>query len=132
MAEAISPMEIDDENNNLDSLKTQSKGKSVVVLTAPPDMKATPWVEKYRPQSLDDVAAHRDIVETSKLPPYPSLSVHFLLICLIYFLHCVEVFVGISWYQPTCSIVIRLEVFRFPCILCSSILSHCLPLHFIG
>lgn len=26
--------------------------------------KATPWVEKYRPQSLADVAAHRDIVDT--------------------------------------------------------------------
>jgi replication factor C subunit 3/5 len=28
--------------------------------------RAAPWVEKYRPQSLADVAAHRDIVDTSK------------------------------------------------------------------
>lgn len=33
-------------------------------------VKSTPWVEKYRPQSLADVAAHRDIVDTSK----PSFS----------------------------------------------------------
>ena len=24
------------------------------------------WIEKYRPQSLDDVAAHKEIIETSK------------------------------------------------------------------
>lgn len=24
-----------------------------------------PWVEKYRPRTLDDVAAHREIVDTS-------------------------------------------------------------------
>ena len=27
-----------------------------------------PWVEKYRPQTLDDVAAHKEIVETSASP----------------------------------------------------------------
>ncbi|KAK6132289.1 hypothetical protein DH2020_033989 [Rehmannia glutinosa] len=63
MAEAISLMDIDDDNDNSQSLKPD-KGKNVVVSAAPPDTKATPWVEKYRPQSLDDVAAHRDIVET--------------------------------------------------------------------
>ena len=26
-----------------------------------------PWVEKYRPKTLEDVAAHKDIVETSEL-----------------------------------------------------------------
>ncbi|KAG8378246.1 hypothetical protein BUALT_Bualt08G0117700 [Buddleja alternifolia] len=60
MAEAITIMDIDDENDNNNNIK----GKNVVVSAAPPDSKATPWVEKYRPQSLDDVAAHRDIVET--------------------------------------------------------------------
>lgn len=60
MAEVISLMDIDDEQPN-------NKGKNVVVSAAPPDSRAAPWVEKYRPQSLDDVAAHRDIVETSKL-----------------------------------------------------------------
>lgn len=24
------------------------------------------WIEKYRPQSLDDVAAHKEIIDTSK------------------------------------------------------------------
>ncbi|KAH6759205.1 replication factor C subunit 3 [Perilla frutescens var. frutescens] len=64
MAEVIDVMDIDDENGNFDSTKPNNKGKNVVVSAAPPDSRATPWVEKYRPQSLDDVAAHRDIVET--------------------------------------------------------------------
>ncbi|KAL0351510.1 UNVERIFIED_CONTAM: Replication factor C subunit [Sesamum calycinum] len=64
MAEVVSLMDIDDDNDNSHSLKLNSKGKNVVVSAAPSDSKATPWVEKYRPQSLDDVAAHRDIVET--------------------------------------------------------------------
>lgn len=25
-----------------------------------------PWVEKYRPKTLDDVAAHKEIIDTSK------------------------------------------------------------------
>jgi hypothetical protein len=25
-----------------------------------------PWVEKFRPRTLDDVAAHEEIIETSK------------------------------------------------------------------
>ncbi|MQL76879.1 hypothetical protein Taro_009275 [Colocasia esculenta] len=40
-----------------------SKGKAVAA-TVPPDSKSAPWVEKYRPQSLADVAAHRDIIDT--------------------------------------------------------------------
>ncbi|XP_057504269.1 replication factor C subunit 5 [Actinidia eriantha] len=66
MAEPISVMDIDDNNNNDDShsLKPNNKGKNVVVAGTPPDTKATPWVEKYRPQSLTDVAAHRDIIDT--------------------------------------------------------------------
>lgn len=41
------------------------KGKSVIVAgNTAAVAKAIPWVEKYRPQSLDDVAAHRDIVDT--------------------------------------------------------------------
>ncbi|KAL6525062.1 Subunit of heteropentameric Replication factor C (RF-C) [Orobanche minor] len=68
MAEVICVMDIDDENDNSRSPKPNNKGKNIVVSAAPPDTKSTPWVEKYRPQSLDDVAAHRDIVETSKNP----------------------------------------------------------------
>ncbi|KAL6984292.1 Replication factor C (RF-C) subunit, partial [Sarracenia purpurea var. burkii] len=65
MAEPISVMDIDDNDGDNRSLKLNNKGKNVVVATGtPPDTKATPWVEKYRPQSLADVAAHRDIIDT--------------------------------------------------------------------
>ncbi|KAK4490122.1 hypothetical protein RD792_000779 [Penstemon davidsonii] len=60
MTDVISLMDIDEENDN----RPNNKGKNVVVPAPTPDTRATPWVEKYRPQSLDDVAAHRDIVET--------------------------------------------------------------------
>ncbi|KAI9200106.1 hypothetical protein LWI28_002866 [Acer negundo] len=58
--EPISLMDIDEDDNQNHTLKPNNKGKNVVV----PDTKAIPWVEKYRPQSLADVAAHRDIVDT--------------------------------------------------------------------
>ncbi|PNY06385.1 replication factor C subunit 5-like protein [Trifolium pratense] len=55
MAEDTYPMEID----------IADKGKSVFPAGNPSySGKASLWVEKYRPQSLDDVAAHRDIVDT--------------------------------------------------------------------
>ena len=73
MAEAVTVMDIDDEDNH--SLKS-NKGKSVAV-GVPPEGKATPWVEKYRPQSLADVAAHRDIVDTSNYPNSLLLGFHF-------------------------------------------------------
>lgn len=55
-----SPMEIDSDNPSANKLN--NKGKDVIML--PSDTKATPWVEKFRPQSLADVAAHRDIIDT--------------------------------------------------------------------
>ncbi|PON94614.1 Replication factor C subunit [Trema orientale] len=67
MTEVISLMDIDGEgadaggNSSNPSSKPINKGKNAVV-SAP--AKAAPWVEKYRPQSLADVAAHRDIVDT--------------------------------------------------------------------
>lgn len=62
MTEVVSLMDIDDDDNAGDSsAKPINKGKSVA---APSDGKAAPWVEKYRPQSLADVAAHRDIIDT--------------------------------------------------------------------
>ncbi|EPS74155.1 hypothetical protein M569_00596, partial [Genlisea aurea] len=62
MVEEICVMDIDgDGGGNVQaSSRPRDKGKSI----DPPGPKAIPWVEKYRPQSLDDVAAHRDIVET--------------------------------------------------------------------
>lgn len=50
-------MDIDD-----DKIDTKpNNGKNIVSNTEP---RSVPWVEKFRPQSLSDVAAHRDIVET--------------------------------------------------------------------
>ena len=73
MTEVISLMDIDDDNNkpNNNNNNSNNKGKNVVV---PGESKATPWVEKYRPQSLADVAAHRDIVDTSLVTLSLSLS----------------------------------------------------------
>ncbi|KAG1334232.1 hypothetical protein COCNU_03G003510 [Cocos nucifera] len=57
MAEAAAPMEID-----CDAPPARpSKGKAPIAS----DGKSAPWVEKYRPRSLSDVAAHRDIVDTN-------------------------------------------------------------------
>lgn len=33
------------------------------------EKKDAPWVEKYRPKTLDDVAAHKEIIDTSKAAP---------------------------------------------------------------
>jgi hypothetical protein len=37
----------------------------VVSAPAPVDTASQPWVEKYRPKTLDDVCAHREIIDTS-------------------------------------------------------------------
>jgi len=63
MTELTSAMDID--VDEIQPRKPINKGKDVVGFGPPPQSKATPWVEKYRPQSLDDVAAHRDIIDTS-------------------------------------------------------------------
>lgn len=65
MSEVISVMDIDDDNGNNEAEKAV-KGKNVASPAAAPEGKAIPWVEKFRPKSLADVAAHRDIVDTSK------------------------------------------------------------------
>lgn len=66
MAEAeSSPMEVDGGALSPPKPRYNSKGKAVAGAQTP-DGKAAPWVEKYRPQSLADVAAHRDIIDTSR------------------------------------------------------------------
>lgn len=44
---------------------TLSKPKAKLDRTI--DGKDAPWVEKYRPKTLDDVAAHKEIIDTSRL-----------------------------------------------------------------
>ncbi|KAK1301345.1 hypothetical protein QJS10_CPB12g01517 [Acorus calamus] len=61
MAETTSPMEIDGPQPS-----NPNKGKSIFTGSSSSDggKSSTPLVEKYRPQSLADVAAHRDIIDT--------------------------------------------------------------------
>ncbi|CAN6459169.1 unnamed protein product [Victoria cruziana] len=59
-----SAMEVEETELQLKAPAAVDKGKAVLVATGLPSHKDTPWVEKYRPQSLADVAAHRDIVDT--------------------------------------------------------------------
>lgn len=66
MAEETHPMDIDGAAQTNSFSANPDKGKSVILAGNPSHGgKASLWVEKYRPQSLDDVAAHRDIVDTS-------------------------------------------------------------------
>ncbi|KAA3453789.1 replication factor C subunit 5 [Gossypium australe] len=60
MAEVVSLMDIDEDDNHQKQNNSQKLNKGKGIVTAA-DTKPTPWVEKYRPQSLADVAAHRDI-----------------------------------------------------------------------
>lgn len=45
-----------------------SAGASTSRLKGDPTVEGrdAPWVEKYRPKSLDDVAAHKEIIDTSE------------------------------------------------------------------
>ncbi|MBA0623888.1 hypothetical protein Godav_009323 [Gossypium davidsonii] len=63
MSEVVSLMDIDEDDNHQKQNNSQKLNKGKGLVTAA-DTKPTPWVEKYRPQSLADVAAHRDIVDT--------------------------------------------------------------------
>ena len=40
---------------------TNAKGKRSAA-DLPPDVDSLPWVEKYRPDTLDDVSGHQDIL----------------------------------------------------------------------
>ena len=51
--------------------QTRRDSSSQIVLTpattaTPAPREVVPWVEKYRPQTLQDVAAHKDIVDTGR------------------------------------------------------------------
>nr|CAB3451235.1 unnamed protein product [Digitaria exilis] len=59
-ATAATPMDVDAAAPPPPPAGAAAKGKAP--LSGP--VRAAPWVEKYRPQSLADVAAHRDIVDT--------------------------------------------------------------------
>lgn len=83
MAETNHHMDIDSDDHTYTA--RPDKAKSVVVASNPAAAgKAIPWVEKYRPLSLDDVAAHRDIVDTSKTLSPPFISLGFMIEVFLY------------------------------------------------
>lgn len=49
----------------IDSIKSLKKGKGKSTLIKP-ELDNLPWVEKYRPATLDDLVSHKDITSTSK------------------------------------------------------------------
>jgi hypothetical protein len=66
MAEdAVAAMEVDDPQQAA-KLTAAVKGKGKMGVVSQQQFTGGPWVEKYRPASLADVAAHRDIIDTSR------------------------------------------------------------------
>jgi hypothetical protein len=66
MAEdAVAAMEVD-EPQQAAKLTAAVKGKGKMGVASQQQFTGGPWVEKYRPTSLADVAAHRDIIDTSR------------------------------------------------------------------
>jgi replication factor C subunit 3/5 len=66
MAEdAVAAMEVD-EPQQAAKLTAAVKGKGKMGVVSQQQFTGGPWVEKYRPTSLADVAAHRDIIDTSR------------------------------------------------------------------
>ncbi|KAH9534767.1 hypothetical protein CY35_17G021000 [Sphagnum magellanicum] len=64
MAEdAVAAMEVD-EPQQAAKLTAAVKGKGKMGVASQQQFTGGPWVEKYRPTSLADVAAHRDIIDT--------------------------------------------------------------------
>ncbi|KAJ8095244.1 Subunit of heteropentameric Replication factor C (RF-C) [Marasmius tenuissimus] len=62
-------MDSDEDTQMMDTetIPTSSKGKGKALdldLPPPPDTENLPWVEKYRPVTLDDVVSHKDITST--------------------------------------------------------------------
>lgn len=59
-------MDEDTDMLDLESIPTLEKGKAKAVdRDRPYDNENLPWVEKYRPVTLDDVVSHKDITSTS-------------------------------------------------------------------
>ncbi|KAF7370525.1 Replication factor C subunit 3 [Mycena sanguinolenta] len=58
-------MDSDDEMLDVEQIPSAAKGKGKVIEKDRPfDNDNLPWVEKYRPVTLDDVVSHRDITST--------------------------------------------------------------------
>lgn len=58
----MSSMEVDSENQDLNS--AMKEGAAAVKTPAASPGVGLPWIEKYRPKTLDDLVAHEDIVST--------------------------------------------------------------------
>lgn len=66
----------------MDAPRTVDKGKTKQVAGPKAlDMDSLPWVEKYRPATLDDVVAHQDIISTSAYRPWSSSFAALITFC---------------------------------------------------
>lgn len=60
--DSLAPMDV--EPSVAPKLSAAQKGKAKLAASQGPSSRSGPWVEKYRPTSLSDVAAHKDIIDT--------------------------------------------------------------------
>ncbi|EEB90151.1 hypothetical protein MPER_11680 [Moniliophthora perniciosa FA553] len=77
-------MDNDDDTQmmDVDSIPASAKGKGRALdMDVPPipDNENLPWVEKYRPVTLDDVVSHKEITGTSKLRNSLSKNIKFII-----------------------------------------------------
>lgn len=67
MSDYDDDMDVDDTTTHeaitFNSDNTNAKGKRSAA-DLPVDVDSLPWVEKYRPDTLDDVSGHQDIIAT--------------------------------------------------------------------
>jgi hypothetical protein len=77
----MSQMDID---TPITTTKDKGKGKEKV-FNLTEELDNLPWVEKYRPKTLDDLVSHEDITSTSMIN-YLSPNHHYIHYVLL--LHC--------------------------------------------
>lgn len=58
---------------DIDTPVSRNKGKGKEkILNITDELDSLPWVEKYRPQTLDELVSHQDITSTSKSPLFST------------------------------------------------------------
>lgn len=75
----VDPMEVDGggaKNGPVPGRVDKGKGPALPEAAVQDHLLTAPWVEKYRPKTLADVAAHKDIVNTSELTMTSNAPAH--------------------------------------------------------